>query len=84
MSAITLVYNRVQDSVLFAEESNISDGIGAHLFATANINPEIVLYHWYMTTDNREIWLYWRTQIREWLKPDSVPEVVKLARMLTQ
>lgn len=84
MSNITLLYNKVQDSVLMTAMADVVDGIPEYMFATANINPEITLYHWYLTTDNREVWLYWRVQIQEWLKPDNVPDVVKLTRVLLE
>jgi hypothetical protein len=84
MSLFTFAYNKVQDSVIMTDESDILLGIGLHMFATAEVNPEITLYHWYMTTDNREVWLYWRVQIKEWLKPDFVPDIVKLTRMMLE
>lgn len=84
MKAITIAYNKVQDSVLSAEASTVAGGIGDYLFATATVNAEIALYHWYLTTDNREVWLYWRVQIKEWLVATSVPEIVKLTRMMLE
>jgi hypothetical protein len=84
MKAITIVYNKVQDSVLSAEASTVADGIGEYMFATAAVNAEITLYHWYLTTDNREVWLIWRVQIKEWLATNRVPEIVKLTRMMLE
>lgn len=84
MSPITIAYNKVQDSIFIAEESTVAAGIGEHLFATAAVNAEITLYHWYLSTDNRELWMYWIDQKREWFLAETVPEIVKLTRMMLE
>lgn len=82
MKPWTFLYNKVQDVVLTSEEQEEIVGIGEHLFVTAAINAEVDLYNWYLTTDRREVWLIWRVQIKEWMRAESVPEIVKLTRML--
>lgn len=84
MSSITLVYNKVQNRVIEIAQSTL---IPDHLRLLPEINGELSTYHVYDTTDNRVVWLMWHKGGSAWswhAVHGNVPEVVKLARLLTQ
>lgn len=79
MSSWSFMYNNVSDSIT---DSGDTIEIPEYMLEAPKLNKELTLYHVYDTTNNCMVWLQWHATKHEWYPARTIPEAVKLAKMV--
>jgi len=82
MSWHVFVYRTTSENIVYALELEENAGVPPDVFDDISDDGELEAYYRYVSEDNKIRWGMWRKTRGEWIRPESIPDALKVAEYL--